>query len=62
MAATGQTHPAVYLIGTVPSQLGLFRSDDGSGATWTRLNDNEHRFGGLQGSYIAGDENAYGRV
>ncbi len=61
MAATGQTHPAVYLIGIVQGQYGFFRSDDGVGTTWTRINDDNHQYG-WPGSYIAGDENIYGRV
>ena len=62
MAATGQTHPAVFLIGTVGGQYGFFRSDDGAGATFTRMNDDSHQYGWLQGSYIAGDENVFGRT
>ena len=62
MAAPGNTHPAVFIIGTVAGQYGFFRSDDGAGATWTRFNDDAHQFGALQGNYIAGDENVYGRV
>jgi hypothetical protein len=60
-AATGQTHPAVYIIGSVGGQYGFFRSDD-VGATWKRINDNAHQYGSLQGNYIAGDEDVYGRV
>jgi hypothetical protein len=62
MAATGQTHPAVFVIGVVGGQYGFFRSDDGAGATWTRINDDQHQFGSLQGSYIGGDEMTFGRV
>jgi hypothetical protein len=62
MAAAGQTHPAIYAIGTVGGQYGFFRSDDGAGATWVRINDDAHQYGSLQGNYIAGDENVYGRV
>jgi hypothetical protein len=62
MAATGQTHPAVYLIGIVAGQYGFFRSDDGVGTAWTRVNDDAHQYGSLQGNYIAGDEGVYGRV
>jgi hypothetical protein len=62
MAAPGQTHPAVYAIGTVNGQYGFFRSDDGAGTTWTRINDNAHQYGSLQGDYMAGDEGVYGRV
>ena len=33
MADTGQTHPAVYLVGTVSGTYGFFRCDDGVGTT-----------------------------
>ncbi len=62
MAAAGSTHPAVFLIGTVGGQYGFFRSDDGAGATWTRINDDQHQYGALQGNFIAGDEEVYGRA
>ena len=29
---------------------------------WKRINDNAHQFGWLQGNYIGGDENVFGRV
>ncbi len=61
-AAAGQAHPAVYIVGTVGGQYGFFRSDDGAGGTWTRINDDQHQFGYLQGAYVAGDESVYGRV
>jgi hypothetical protein len=62
MAATGQTHPAMYIIGTVGGQYGFFRSDDGLGASWVRVNDDQHQYGPLQGNYVAGDETVYGRI
>jgi hypothetical protein len=62
MAASGQTRPAVFLIGTVSGQYGFFRSDDGTGASWTRINDDAHQYGSLQGNYVAGDEAVFGRV
>ncbi len=62
MAATGQSHPAVFIIGTVGGQYGFFRSDDGGGASWTRINDNAHQYGWLQGNTIGGDETVFGRV
>ena len=62
MAAPGQTHPAMFVIGTVAGQYGFFRSDDGAGATWTRINDDAHQYGWLQGNYIAGDEDVFGRA
>ena len=60
--ASGQTHPAVFIIGTVAGQYGFYRSDDGAGASWTRINDDSHQFGSLQGNYIGGDETHFGRV
>jgi hypothetical protein len=62
MAAPGNTHPAVFIIGTVAGQYGFFRSDDGAGASWTRFNDDTHQYGSLQGNFIAGDEGVYGRA
>jgi hypothetical protein len=56
------THPALFAVGTVGNQYGFWRSDDGTGASWTRMNDDNHQFGGLQGSYIGGDETHVGRV
>lgn len=61
-AAPGQSHPAVYIIGTVAGQYGFFRCDDGVGTSWSRINDDQHQFGWLQGNYIGGDENVYGRA
>lgn len=40
---------------------GLFASDD-YGETWTRINDDQHKFGNLNPKYITGDSNVYGRV
>jgi len=60
MAASGQTHPAVYLIGTVNGTYGFYRCDDGVGTTWTQINDANHQYGG--GEFIAGDETVYGRA
>lgn len=61
-AAVGSTHPAVFIIGTVGGQYGFFRSDDGAGAAWTRINDDTHQYGWLQNNYVAGGENVFGRV
>ncbi len=52
-------YPAVYLYGQVKGQEGLFRSDD-EGQTWTRINDDAHRFGGLDG--MSGDMLDYGTL
>jgi len=59
MAAAGAAGPAVYLAGTVGDAEGLFRSDD-SGATWTKISDDQHQFGTVQ--VITGDPRVYGRV
>lgn len=56
----GQTLPTVYVVGTVSSFRGVYRSDDG-GATWTLLNDVSHQWGGLLQS-LAADPNVFGRV
>jgi photosystem II stability/assembly factor-like uncharacterized protein len=62
MAATGQTHPAVFLTGTVQGQYGFFRSDDGMGTSWTQINDAAHQYGWCGACFIAGDESVFGRV
>jgi len=54
----------IYIYGTVAdnSTKGIYMSED-DGATWTRVNDDAHRFGGLgNGDWICGDLNVYGRV
>ena len=54
----------IYIYGTVEdnSTKGIYMSED-DGATWTRVNDDAHRFGGLgNGDWICGDLNVYGRV
>jgi len=59
-AASGQTHPAVYLVGTVNGTFGFWRNDDGSGAAWTQIMDTNHQYGGGPG-WMEGDESIYGR-
>ncbi|MEY9963480.1 hypothetical protein ABIA33_001513 [Streptacidiphilus sp. MAP12-16] len=59
-AAPGTSYQALYLTGTVSGVTGVFRSID-AGATWTRINDDQHQFGGL-GGVITGDPDVYGRV
>jgi photosystem II stability/assembly factor-like uncharacterized protein len=58
-AAPGKEYPALYLIGTVDGVAGIFRSDD-TGASWVRINDDEHQFGPI--GPIIGDSRVYGRV
>ena len=61
-AATGATYPAVYIWGTVSGVKGLFRSTD-QGASWTRINDDAHEWGGVgNGNFVMGDMNVYGRA
>jgi len=58
-AAAGSSYPAVYIIGTVASVSGVFRSTD-QGATWLRVNDDQHQYGQMDN--VAGDEDYFGRV
>jgi len=59
-APPGSSIPALFLWGTVTktSATGLFRSDD-TGATWVRINDDKHQYGGP--SLIQADSRVYGR-
>lgn len=52
-------YPAIYLWGKIKGAEGLWRSDD-EGKTWTRINDDAHKFGWING--IAGDLLDYGTV
>jgi photosystem II stability/assembly factor-like uncharacterized protein len=58
-AADGKNYPALYLAGKVNEVQALFRSDD-AGATWARINDDQHQFGWI--SHVTGDPRIYGRV
>jgi photosystem II stability/assembly factor-like uncharacterized protein len=61
-AAPGHDYPAVYIWGDVKGVRGVHRSDD-AGATWTRVNDDAHQYGGPgDGQFIVGDMNRYGVV
>jgi hypothetical protein len=61
-AAAGAAYPAIYIWATVGGVRGAFRSTD-TGATWTRINDDEHEYGGPgNGQFIMGDMNAFGVV
>ncbi len=55
----GNAYSAVYLVGKVNNQIGLFRSDD-AGASWVMISDERHHFGGIND--ITGDPRIYGRV
>jgi photosystem II stability/assembly factor-like uncharacterized protein len=58
-AAPGSQYPALFLAGKIGQNSGLFRSDD-AGATWTRINDDQHQFGWI--GHVTGDPRIYGRV
>ena len=59
-AAPGATYSAaIYVVGVVNGQWGVYRSDDG-GASWTRFNDDAHQYGGI--GVMAADQNVYGRI
>ena len=58
-AAPGRKYPAIYLSGKVNGVSGFFRSDD-EGATFVRINDDAHQFGGI--GVMAADQNIYGRI
>jgi len=61
-AASGKTYPAILIWGKVGGVEGLHISDD-AGATWTRINDAQHQYGGPGNAQIVdGDMNLYGRV
>jgi hypothetical protein len=61
-AASGQTFPAIYIWGKVGAIEGIFRSDN-EGASWTRINDDLHEFGGTgNANEVLGDPRVYGRV
>jgi photosystem II stability/assembly factor-like uncharacterized protein len=61
-AAPGHADPAVYIWGTAGGQRGIHRSLDG-GATWARINDDAHQYGGPgDGQFIVGDMNRFGVV
>ena len=59
MPAAGQTYPAVFIWGKIAGVVGLYRSDD-TGATWTRINDDQHQFGYI--NWMSGDPRVFGRV
>lgn len=58
-AAPRSKTAALYLVGTVQGQRGFFRSTD-AGATWVRINDDQHQWGLVL--QITGDPKKFGRV
>jgi hypothetical protein len=60
MAAPGKAYPAIYVSGTLAGLTAIFRSDD-AGATWLRINDDQHQYG-TRFEAVTGDPRIYGRV
>lgn len=58
-APPGSKEPTLYLVGAVRGASGIFRSVD-EGASWTRLDDERHRFG--TAGVVIGDSRVFGRV
>jgi photosystem II stability/assembly factor-like uncharacterized protein len=58
-AAPGRSYPALYLVGTINGQPGIFRSTD-EARSWVRINDDQHQWGLIL--QIAGDPRLYGRA
>ncbi|MGA2672806.1 MAG: xyloglucanase [Terracidiphilus sp.] len=58
-AAPRHSYPALYLVGTIHGQRGIFRSTD-EARTWVRINDEKHQWGLVL--QISGDPRIYGRV
>jgi hypothetical protein len=58
-AAPTATYPTIFIWGTVSGVTGLFTSTD-KGATWVKMNDDAHQFGGAL--FLVGDMNVFGRV
>jgi hypothetical protein len=62
-AMGGASYPTVFIWGTVSGgKRGLYRSTD-AGASWVRINDDAHQFGGPgNGEFVTGDMNTEGVV
>jgi hypothetical protein len=58
-ADASATYPTVFIWGTVGGVNGMFRTTN-KGASWTRVNDKAHQFGGT--TLVFGDMNVFGRV
>lgn len=58
-AAPHSKYPALYMVGTINGQRGIFRSDDAA-ENWVRINDDQHQWGLIL--HVTGDPKKYGRV
>ncbi|MFD8385968.1 1,4-beta-glucanase [Streptomyces sp. NPDC059679] len=59
-AAEGASYPAIYMVGSTETVIGVYRSDD-EAKTWVRINDDQHQWGWI-GRAVSGDPRVYGRV
>ena len=59
--APNASYPTLYMWGSVGTVRGLMRSID-QGASWDRVNDDAHQYGGTLGGWVTGDMNTYGTV
>ena len=59
MPKPGANYSALYLVGQINGQFGIFRSDN-KAMSWIRINDDEHQYGLIL--HITGDPKKYGRV
>ena len=61
-ADVNASYPTIFIWGTVGGVRGLFRSTN-TGASWVRVNDNAHEYGGpANGNFVVGDMNTFGVV
>ena len=61
-AAPRMAYPTVYIWGQVSGVRGVFRSTD-MGASWLRINDDRHQYGGPgDAQFVVGDMNTFGVV
>jgi xyloglucan-specific exo-beta-1,4-glucanase len=63
-SATLGGYPTIFMWGRpkVTDAIGIYRSTD-QGASWIRVNDDQHQFGGLGNArQVSGDMNVFGRV
>ena len=64
-AAEGADYETLFIWGVAgdsANPLGVYYSID-QGATWTRMNDEAHQYGGPgNGAFVQGDMNVFGRV
>ena len=61
-ADVNASYPTVFIWGTVGGVRGIFRSTN-TGASWVRVNDDAHEFGGTgNAEFVNGDMNTFGVV